>query len=665
MGTCRHVLLLVGLCLSAVAWTAEKRPIVPEDLVNFAGVYSPDVSPDGKWVAYTVTRDDLDEDESQTQVWVSSWDGSRLKQFTTASESSTSPGYSPDGKWLALLSSRGREDSSNQFCLMPSDGGEAKCLTDLPGGVSDYDWAPDSRRVVLVSRVDPLYDPDADEDKKPEPIVIDRYQFRQDYVGFLRNERSHLFLLDMDTEETVQLTDGAYQEFTPAFSPDGKRIAFASKRGNDPDTHDNWDLYVMDAQVGAEARQLTTNPGVDSGENSRPQWSPDGKLIAYVAGGAPEMLWYSLFRLAVVPAEGGEARVLTADLDRNASMPRWSGDGKNIYFLLEDDQSVQLANIPAKGGKITRLTPAGQVVASLAVAPKGVVILTSSPSMPYELQIVERSQVRQLTHHNAWLDEVALADVRAISFDSADGTEVHALLMTPTEAHDGPRPTLLRLHGGPVSQRQFEFEFYFQVLATHGYMVVSPNFRGSTGRGEAFQRAIFADWGHVDLEDSLAAVDYLVDQKLADPERLGVYGWSYGGILTNYVIASDTRFKAAISGASMSNMLGGYGLDHYIREWTTELGEPWKNLDGWLKLSYPFLHADRIKTPTLFLVGELDNNVPMPATEQMYQALRQLGVETKMVVYPGEYHGISRPTFQLDRLNRYAEWFDSHLGKAE
>ena len=658
MGTCRGFLLLVGLCLSTAGWAEGKRAIVLDDLANYANLSSPSASSDGKWVAYTVGRDDLEENESQTQVWVSAWDGSRLTQFTTAKESSTSPGYSPDGKWLALLSSRGREDGASQFCVMPSDGGEARCLTDLPGGVSEYDWAPDSKRVVLVSKLDPEYDPEADEDKKPEPIVIDRYHFKQDYVGFMRKERSHLFLFNIETEESVQLTDGNYEEFSPSFSPDGKRIAFSSKHGEDPDRHDNSDVYVMDATAGAEARQLTTNQGADG----RPKWSPDGKSIAYLHGGSPDLAWYGLVRIGIVPADGGEARVLTADLDRNASSPQWSANGKDIYFLLEDDQSVQLAKVPAKGGKITRLTPAGQVVAQFEIGPAGIVMLTSSPSMPYELQVLEGSSTRQLTHHNAWLDNVALAQVKAISFNSADGTEVHALLMTPVAADDGLRPTLMRLHGGPVSQRQYELEFNFQLLAAHGYMIVAPNFRGSTGRGEDFQRAIFADWGHVHLEDSLAAVDYLVDKKLADPDRLGVFGWSYGGILTNYVIASDSRFKVAISGASMSNMLGGYGHDQYITVWNSELGAPWENLDTWLKLSYPFLHADRITTPTLFLVGQEDWNVPLHATEQMYQALKQLEVETEMVIYPGEHHGLSSPVFKVDRLQRYIDWFDKHLG---
>ena len=665
MGLQRFLVLIFSLTMAVTGWASEKRSIVPEDLVNLAGVSSPAVSPDGKTVAYTVTRDSIEDDESVTQIWVSSWDGSSQRQFTYAETSSSTPGYSPDGKWLALISDRDSEEDASQFCIMPSDGGEARCLTDLQGGVSDYNWSPDSRHVVLVSQVDPDFDPEADTEDKPDPIVIDRLQFKQDYAGYLRNERSHLFLLDIDSGELVQLTDGIYQEFVPSFSPDGKQIAFTTKRGEDPDSHENWDLYVMEAKPGAEARQLTTSPRADGGESSRPQWSPDGKTIAFTQGGDPALMWYALFRLAVVPAAGGEVQVISNDLDRNVSSPKWSKDGKQIYFLLEDDQSVQLASIPARGGKIKRLTPTGQVVAGLAVAPKGVVLLTSTPAMPHELQVQEGKRTRQLTQHNKWLEEVALAGTHAISFNSADGTEIHALVMTPVAEHDGPRPTLMRPHGGPVSQRQFEFEFNFQVLAAQGYVVVAPNFRGSTGRGEAFQSALFANWGHPDLQDMLAATDYMVDNKFSDPDRLGIFGWSYGGILTNYVIASDTRFKAAISGAGMSNMLGGYGHDQYIREWTAELGAPWENLDTWLKLSYPFLHADRIKTPTMFVVGEMDYNVPLHASEQMYQALRQLGVDTQLVIYPGEHHGLGRPEFKLDRLQRYIAWFDKYLAKAE
>lgn len=665
MRVIRGCALIFLMCLAGTGWTDDKRPLVPEDLANIVDVGSPVISPDGKWVAHTVSRDSLEDDERSTQIWVSSWDGRQTRQFTTASESSGSPGYSPDGRWLSLVSSRGREDGASQFCIMPTDGGEARCITDLYGGVSDYHWAPDSRRVVLVSEVDPEHDPEATEEEKekPRPVVIDRLQFKADYVGYLGKKREHLFLLDVESGEVTQLTDGVYEETSPAFSPDGKQIAFVTKRGEDPDAHSDSDIYVMAAEAGAEARQLTTNPGVDG--SARPQWSPDGKQIAFLHGSDPALMWYGLFRLGVVDVADGSTRVISAELDRNVFNPRWSRDGKQIYFLLEDNASVQLARVPSRGGKIERLTPAGQVVAHYDLSRDGQALLTSTPSMPYEVQALDRrGRTRQLTRHNAWLDQVALAPVHLASFNSADGTEIHATVMVPGDGKTGPRPTLLRLHGGPVSQRQMEFEFNFQVLAARGYAVASPNFRGSTGRGQDFQKAIFADWGHLDMEDVLANADYLVEAGIADPDRMGVFGWSYGGILTNYVIASDTRFKAAISGAGMSNMLGGYGHDHYIREWTSELGAPWENLDVWLKLSYPFLQANRIRTPTLFVVGEKDWNVPAHATEQMYQALRAQGLDTQMIVYPDQHHGIALPSFKLDRLQRYIAWFDQRVGVA-
>jgi len=659
---CRSFWLICAILVSVPCLAAQQRLLVPEDLARLAEVSSPSLSPDGNQLAYTVTLDDVEQDARVSQVWVASWDGLSSRQYTHAAESSHTPRFSPDGKWLALLSDRGRDDELDQLCLMPSSGGEARCLTDLAGGVSDYQWAPDSRRLVLVSEVDPDGKPAADPDK-PAPIVIDRFQFKEDITGFLGRGRSHLFLLDLEDAKLSPLTQGPYNELLPSWSPDGRQIAFVSKRGEEFDRHNNWDLYLVSASVGAEPRQLTVNPGSDGDPELgvRPSWSPDGKRLAYLRGGPPELIWYGLFRLGTVDVADGKETVLSAGLDRNVMTPAWSPDGREIYFLLEDDQSVQLAKMPARGGDITRLTAAGQVVSDYVLGPRGIAMLLSSPTSPYDLHALEDKALRRLSNHNAWLDQVSLATVSAVTLHSPDDTEVHALLMLPANADPGPLPALLRLHGGPVSQRQFEFEFYFQALAARGYLVVAPNPRGSSGRGEMFQRAIWADWGNTDVQDVLATADFVVQEKLADPRRLGVYGWSYGGMLTNYVIASDNRFGAAISGAGISNMLAGYGDDHYVREWEAELGLPWENLEGWLRVSYPFYRADKITTPTLFMVGQEDFNVPLIGSEQMYQALRRLGVETGLVIYPGQNHTFTRPSFVLDRLKRYIQWFDAHL----
>jgi dipeptidyl aminopeptidase/acylaminoacyl peptidase len=325
---------------------------------------------------------------------------------------------------------------------------------------------------------------------------------------------------------------------------------------------------------------------------------------------------------------------------------------------------VQLARIPAGGGAIERLLSGERVITGYTTGAQGrMAVAMSTLMVPTEVYAVDGSTTRPLSRQNdAWLGRVRVAATEPISFKSRDGTPVNGFVVKPLDFHAGTRyPALLRIHGGPVSQFQFEFNTQLQMFASHGYLVVVANPRGSSGRGERYATAIYADWGNKDAQDVLAAVDYVVGQGLADPARLGVGGWSYGGILTNYVIAQDRRFKAAISGASASNILAGYGTDEYVREYEAELGVPWKSTDVWLKLSFPFLHADRIVTPTLFLCGDKDFNVPLLNSEQMYQALRSLGVETQLVIYPGQRHALGKPSYLKDRMERYLAWYDRHL----
>jgi dipeptidyl aminopeptidase/acylaminoacyl peptidase len=290
-------------------------------------------------------------------------------------------------------------------------------------------------------------------------------------------------------------------------------------------------------------------------------------------------------------------------------------------------------------------------------------VLASIQSAPAEVFALDGSNLRPLSRQNdGWLARVQLASVEEISFKSRDGTLINGFLVRPPGYREGSKvPTVLRIHGGPVYQFSNEFFFEWQLLAANGFAVVAANPRGSSGRGEKFSLAIWADWGNKDSQDVLAAVDYAIARGVADPSRLGVGGWSYGGILTNQVIARDPRFKAAISGAGQSNALAGYGTDQYVREYEAELGKPWANSDTWIRVSYPFFHADRIVTPTLFLCGDKDFNVPLLNSEQMYQSLKSLGRETQLVIYPGEYHEIRRPSFERDRLQRYVEWYDRYL----
>jgi dipeptidyl aminopeptidase/acylaminoacyl peptidase len=327
-----------------------------------------------------------------------------------------------------------------------------------------------------------------------------------------------------------------------------------------------------------------------------------------------------------------------------------------------------LARVPAAGGTVERVVEGKRALEDLSVGRDGRVALTSSATdRPTEVFALEGRDLRKLTAQNdAWLVQVRLAPVEELSVKSRDGTAIHGFVVKPADYRPGSRyPTLLRIHGGPVWQYFHDFaNLDWQVFAAQGYVVVGVNPRGSSGRGEKFSTAIFAAWGEKDGDDVLAAVDHLVAAGIADPERLGIGGWSYGGILTNQVIARDRRFKAATSGAGQGNALIGYGTDMYTLEYELELGKPWANLDAWRRVSQPFLRADRIVTPTLFLCGQEDWNVPLINSEQMYQALKSLGRKTELVIYPEEAHGIRRPTFVQDRMERYLAWYGEHLGRS-
>ncbi|MGH7936972.1 MAG: prolyl oligopeptidase family serine peptidase, partial [Chthoniobacterales bacterium] len=362
---------------------------------------------------------------------------------------------------------------------------------------------------------------------------------------------------------------------------------------------------------------------------------------------------------------GGAPRILTASLDRNVSEPHWSPDGKSIFVVLEDDGAETLVRVPViigVGGPdpFQPIVGGRRKVTAYDVSQNGnVVVRASTPDRPYEIFAAEDGQLRCLTKQNDnFLAGIDLGRSEETKFKSKDGTEVHGFVIDPPNEKPGAKlKTLLRPHGGPQSQYACEFDFEKQLFAANDYLVVLPNPRGSTGRGTDYAMKIYADWGHRDVEDDLAAVDDVVRRGLADPERLGVGGWSYGGMSTNYLIASTTRFKAATSGASISDIIAGYGTDQYIRDYEYELGSPWAHPEVWARVSYPFLHADRIKTPTLFLGGESDFNVPLLNSEQIYQALKTLDVPTELVIYPGQFHGLKKPSYLLDRFQRYLDWY--------
>ena len=660
------LLCLLALPTTSLVFAADKRPLNVDDFTKLRDLGEPQVSPDGERIAYTVSTADLTQDKRTTDIWITNWRDGSERQLTFTPDSETEPRWSPDGRWLAFLSSRRDNKEHSQLWILSMAGGEAEKITSLPGSVEDYAIAPDGQQVALV-----VSDPDDDKPlvesaKTEKPIVIDRFYFKEDITGYLGRSRQHLYLLDLRTRKVQALTTGNYNEAKPSWSPDGKMLAFVSKRSPDPDRDDTFGLYIMAPATGASPRLLTTyqGEGQDTDWASTPQWSPDGRQIAFVAGGDPRLLYYAVHGLAVVDIASGQVRLLTRQLDRNVDQPHWSSDGKSLFAIVEDDTTTQLIEVSLRDGAVRKLTQGGHELSGLDLAGNNrIALLRSQLQYPAEVFAFEKSGLRQLTRQNAaLLAKVLLAVVEPTFAKSRDGTLISGFLVKPLEYTPGRRyPTVLRIRGGPVSQFAYSFSFEWQLLAANGYVVVAANPRGSSGRGEAFSKAIFADWGNLDAQDVIAHVDLAIANGLADPARLGVGGWSYGGILTNYVIAQDSRFKAATSGASISNILAGYGTDMYIREYETELGPPWKDAATWEKLSFPFLHADRIKTPTLFLCGSLDFNVPLLNSEQMYQALRSQNVPTQLIIYPGQNHGLTKVSYYKDRFERYLAWYARFL----
>ena len=653
-----------------VAAIAQQRHITVDDLFELENVGTPVVSPEGDWIAYTVSRTSLENERSYTRIYMVSADGGDPIPLTAGKKSAGSPAWSPDGRYFTFTASR--DEGETQVWAIDRRGGEAFPLTSVEQGISGYLWSPDGARLLLTIR-------DAEEEEgveKPnapqDPWVVDRLQFKRDGAGYLTGNRmTHLYVYELETETLRQLTTGRWNESLGVWSPDGERIAFVSNRTEEPDGNANSDIWIVPSDLDEPTespQRLTTNEGSDGS----PAWSPDGRQIAYSTGIRPDLIWYATTHLAVVSPNGGEPRLLTTELDRNVRGPRFSEDGEWIWFGLEDSGENHLARIRTDGSGLERPVSGALSTAAFDWDGGTFAARVNYLDRPGEIYVVEgseggRADLRPVTGHNDdFLDEVVIAETRNIQFPSEGGIEVEGFVTLPPDYVEGQRyPTLLRIHGGPVSQFSHSFNFESQLFAANGYVVVRTNPRGSSGYGQDFSAALWADWGNPDFKDVMAGVDYAIEQGWSDPDRLGVGGWSYGGILTNYVITQSERFEGAITGASEVLYIANYGHDHYQRQWEAELGLPWEgdNRENWEAIS-PFNRVQDVTTPTLIMGGEDDWNVPILNSEQLYQALRRRGVRTQLVVYPGQSHGIRVPSYQKDRYERYLAWYDKWVKNA-
>jgi dipeptidyl aminopeptidase/acylaminoacyl peptidase len=687
-------ILLVALILptrtSAQSSPPSPRPITIDDYFQIQTVHDPQLSSDGQWVAYTVDKSSLKTDKNESRIWMIPASGGDALPMTAEGASSSHPRWSPDGKFLAFLSER--NEGKTQVWLLNRKGGEAQQLTDTAQDVEDFAWSPDGRSMVLVLRDPTTEELDAakeksashpsgaadSEDKKSKskkPWVIDRLQFKVDEVGYLDHRRTHLYVFGIAKKSATQVTSGDFDDTEPAWSPDSKLLAFTSNRSTpDPDATYNTDIWTVAANnvarsagapsddKGAHLTQVTTNPGIDMS----PAWSPDGQSIAYVTMLDPKLFDYATHHLAISPAAGGPAKVLTLSLDRMVTNPHFSSDGKFIYFSADDDGTQNLLRISVAGQNLTRPIDGRLMLNAYSLAPTGdVVAQIATIDRPDELFTIPGGKLTQITRTNdALFSQLKLSHGEYVHFKSKDGTQVSGYLYKPLDYVPGKKvPTILSPHGGPVWAYYAEFSHFAQLLAANGYAVLFPNPRGSSGYGQDYCKAIFAEWGNKDFQDDMAMVDYAIEQGIADPDKLGVGGWSYGGISTDFIITQTTRFKAAISGAGAAEFSSLYGHDQYQKDYEAELGLPWENQAAWAKVS-PFRNVAKVTTPTLFMGGNIDWNVPILGGEQMYQALKRLGRTTELVVYPDEYHEFSLPSHIQDRLQRDLAWY-AHFVKGD
>jgi len=667
---------------------AKKRPVTKEDLWTLKSLQGGSLSPGGESFVFAVKSVRQDHKGYDSHLYVAGLRDGTLRQFTYGKKGDSGAIFSPGGTLIAFVSKRGNHPGIH---LLPTGGGEARVLVEKDGGFADLSFSPDGRKILCTfTPNDPIEkpaaaptDPDAPPPKREPPVFrhIDRLAYRLDGLGFFPQAEPQVWIFDVITGAGTQITSGKRGAAQPAFSPDGRWVAFARNVSRDPDREpERGDLFVVSA-AGGRPRLVPTPPG----PVGYPRFSPDGRRIAYLGHDDLEDPWYEQLRVWVVPADGrGQARCVARRFDQTAYdttitdivggpgmiAPHWSPDGRWLFFMSSRHGSTGLYRVPARGGAPELVTPDRSHLQSVCVAADGRMAagIVSTPTMPPEAFAFDlrKGEARQLTTLNqGWTDEIEVRRPRRVVVRSTEKTRVEAWILTPPGFNPRRKyPAVLEIHGGPQTQYGYSFFHEMQVLAARGFVVMYSNPRGSQGYGRAFAEAIKGDWGNRDYADVMAVTDHLAGLPYVNAKRIGVTGGSYGGYMTNWVVGHTRRFKAAVTQRSVVDFVPFFGSSDIGFRFHRTLGAyPWEDPEAYRRQS-PLTYARNIRTPLLILHNEGDLRCNIEQAENLFATLKVLGRKVEFVRFPGEPHGLSRggrPDRRVARLEQIVGWFERHL----
>ncbi len=663
-----------------------KRKITAEDLYNFELVSSMEISPDGEHVVYAQQRVDSSTQKKYSNLFLISTRDGVVRQFTYGDQVDRSPKWSPDGNTIAFLSNR-KNEKQFQFYILPFNGGEARPLTDLKGSFESYEWSPHGQKIAFQFRkMDPeAIEREEDEKKKELGVVYrhyDRINYKFDGAGYLPKEHWHIWTVDAADGETTQLTEGSfYDETFPTWSPDGRSILFLSNRSEDPDMdYDLIDLYTIPAG-GGDMQKIQAPVGI----KFNPSFSPDGKWIAYL-GREGRGDWWRNTELWITPVDGSSAaQNLTAGYDFDISpdvindmnagaisvtSPVWSMAGDKLFFQVARHGGSTLRSIDIFTQTVETLTlDQGTVgVFGLDKDQKKLSFIFATMTDPGQIMVMDldSNESRKLSDFNPWLQQVDLGEIEEVWFKGRDDNDLQGWVLKPPGFDPaGKYPSILEIHGGPMAQygHNFMHEFYF--LAAQGYVVYFSNPRGGQGYGEEHTSAIVGNWGDADYADLMLWADYAKCLPYINPERMGVTGGSYGGYMTLWIIGHTHRFEAAVAQRVVSNFISMWGASdmNWLMEHLVGDPAPIKDVETAWNHS-PVKYLGDATTPTLIIHSEEDHRCPSDQGEQAYVTLKYHGVDSEMVRFPGEPHGLSRTgrtDRRIARLNHILRWMDKYL----